>query len=315
MRAVWSFWTKPFQTHRHTFWNSNKHHWFSWVVSVETARQHYPQTYLVTDDAGARLLVDQLKLPFVSVSTALNLLDRCDPEWWTLGKLLTYRQQTEPFIHIDNDVFLWKPLAQQVETAPVFTQNPEYLDQGQWCYQPEAFETAIKQVGNGWLPAELEWYKPGVANRRGDCCGLFGGSHIDFIRHYATSALKLVLHPANRLAWQHLQNKMGHMVLVEQYLLSACVDYHKAQPHSPFAGIDMQYVFRSAADAFNPDCATAAGYTHLMGAKRHRGILNRLELRVQRDYPEYYDRCLSTVLAYSSSQSSQPQSRQDGCGM
>jgi hypothetical protein len=62
MKAVWSFWSKPFAAHRHAMWPSEKHHLCSWVLSVETARQHYPDTWLVTDNAGARMLMDQPRL-------------------------------------------------------------------------------------------------------------------------------------------------------------------------------------------------------------------------------------------------------------
>ena len=51
------------------------------------ARRHYPTTCLVTDDEGARLLIDGLRLPFARVSTALNALRDEDPEWWALGKI------------------------------------------------------------------------------------------------------------------------------------------------------------------------------------------------------------------------------------
>jgi hypothetical protein len=111
MQAVWSFWTKPYFAERWLCWYSDWHHWLAWGLSLRAASQHYPNTLLVTDDEGARILVDELKLPFRRVSTALNTLERANPEWWSLGKIEAYRRQHEPFVHIDTDVFLWKPLA------------------------------------------------------------------------------------------------------------------------------------------------------------------------------------------------------------
>jgi hypothetical protein len=103
MRAVWSFWSKPFKTHHKQVWLTEQHHLFAWILSLETARRHYPDTALFTDDEGAYLLVDQLGLDFAHVSTELNALSKSDPQWWVLGKLWTYRSQIEPFVHIDND--------------------------------------------------------------------------------------------------------------------------------------------------------------------------------------------------------------------
>lgn len=106
MRAVWSFWSKPHRTSRHYYWFSEFHHALAWSLSVQEARKHYPDTWLYTDDAGARLLVDKLQLPFAHVCTDLNALDGYAPGWWALSKLYAYRQQTEPFVHLDYDVFL-----------------------------------------------------------------------------------------------------------------------------------------------------------------------------------------------------------------
>jgi Family of unknown function (DUF6734) len=64
MKAVWSFWSKPFEAHRRFSWTSERYHLFAWVLSVETARRHYLDTWLITDDAGARLLVDRIPARF-----------------------------------------------------------------------------------------------------------------------------------------------------------------------------------------------------------------------------------------------------------
>src|SRR5215467_3350808 len=152
MRAVWSFWTKPFAGRCGIPWLSERHHLLSWVLSLKTARKHYPQTALVTDDEGAELLVSQLGLSFAHVSTELSALSDADPSWWVLGKLWTYRLQHEPFVHIDNDVFLWARLPRELELAPVFGQNPEWfpLAPESW-YRPERFTRALRQH-RGWMP-------------------------------------------------------------------------------------------------------------------------------------------------------------------
>jgi hypothetical protein len=76
------------------------------VLSWQTASQHYPNTCLITDSDGAKILVDQLGLQFASVSTVLDDLANEDPAWWSLGKLYAYSLQQEPFVHIDSDVYL-----------------------------------------------------------------------------------------------------------------------------------------------------------------------------------------------------------------
>lgn len=295
MRAVWSFWSAPYRRHYHRFWRSEKHHLLSWVLSVGEASRHYKDTWLFTDSRGAGILVDSLALPFRHVDLGLDRFDLTghDDEWWVLGKLATYAAQTAPFLHLDNDVFLWNPLPSAVTSAPVFVQNPEtFYFEDQSLYRLEAFLNGIERF-SGWLPEEWLWY----AEQRGNqalCCGILGGHKVDFIQHFANRAIEVILHSGNQAVWPTLGARDN--ILVEQYFLAACLEYHRQSGTSPHAGIKAAYLFDSSADAFNPEYATRAGYTHLIGdAKRNHEVAERLERKVQSDYPEYYERCLAYV--------------------
>jgi hypothetical protein len=292
---VWSLWTKPFRAHHSRVWLTELHHLFAWVLSVETARQHYPECVLFTDDEGARLLVDGLGLPFTHVSTALTALDHADTGWWVLGKLMTYRAQREPFVHIDNDVFLWQRLPQALEEAPVFAQNPETFPfTGESWYRPVRLDEAIRNAG-GWAPREWHW---SIAGERNDaaCCGIMGGRNVDFIAYYADLAIQMIEHPHNQPAWARLGDVVSDNILVEQYLLVSCLDFHRHRPGSAYADIDIRYLFASSEEAFDDAAAACAGYTHLIGgAKSNEELARRLEARVARDYPLYYERCLRLV--------------------
>jgi hypothetical protein len=299
MRAVWSFWSAPFRAHYHRLWLSEKHHLLSWVLSLGEASRHYPDTWLFTDDWGARLLVDALELPFRHVDLRLDGLRQasCDNEWWVLGKLATYAAQTMPFLHLDNDVYLWNPLPAAVTAAPVFAQNPEvFYFEDQSLYRLEPFLRGIERFG-GWLPPEWLWY----AQRRGNralCCGILGGHDLDFIRHYANRAIEVIRHPGNQPVWPTLGVRDN--ILVEQYFLAACLEYHRQNRPLPQTGLEAAYLFPSSADAFDPECATRVGYTHLIGdAKNNRSIADSLERRVQSDYPDYYERCLAYLGRHS----------------
>lgn len=302
LKAVWSFWSKPFRAHHHRVWASEKHHLLAWVLSTQTARRHYHPIELHTDDAGARMLVDGIGLEFDRVCTSLNALHARDPEWWALGKLYAYRAQAEPFVHLDNDVFLWQPLPAGLESAPVLAQNPEYFIPGQSYYQPEAFEWALAGIEDAWLPPEWQWYRANGMAQRAECCGVFGGNRVDFIRHFAAQAIRLIEHPGNQLGWQHLGDKIGHNILFEQYLLAACVEFHQAHSNSPFRDVAIRHLFSSTDEAFDPETAARMGYTHLIAdAKRNWQLAGRIETRVARDYPRHYQRCLdASVLNHRS---------------
>lgn len=296
MRAVWSFWAKPFKARHGSIWMSTKHYFLSWILSVETAKQHYPETFLYTDDEGASILIDGLGLDFLHVSRELNILDEHDPEWPSLGKLFVYRLQTAPFVHIDSDVFLWKPLPPEVASAPVFAQNPEFFSVGYSdCYLPDKFEAVVKGDGTSWLPEEWKWYKHTLGNiQKAVGCGILGGNYIDFINYYADTAIKLIDNSINKNCIDNLKNKRTHMMLIEQYLLSACIEYHKNHIKSPYRDVYIQYLFDSPAESY--DKAVQKGFTHLMGnSKSNKFVAERLEARVKRDHPTHYDRCVSFI--------------------
>ncbi len=120
---------------------------------------------------------------------------------------------------------------------------------------------------------------------------MFGGHNLSFIRHLARRAIEVILHERNQPVWPTLGVRDN--ILVEQYFLAACLEYHQQNSLSPFAGLRASYLFPSSAHAFDPERAARAGYTHLIGdAKNAPEIANRLERRVHCDYPDYYERRL-----------------------
>ncbi|MGH3273739.1 MAG: DUF6734 family protein [Streptosporangiaceae bacterium] len=283
-RAVWSYWSKPMAAGTGGRWLEPKHHLLSWALSVETARRHFRHTALVTDAAGAALLVDQLGLAFTEVSTELDALADADPDWWALGKLVAYQAQPEPFIHIDSDAYLWGPLPERLTTAPVLAQNIETFRQAASYYQPEVFESAL--AVRGWLPPE--WIQ--ATRLHGEllaavCCGILGGTNVEFLAHYARRAIDLVSHPENQLALGRLEDRAAHVILIEQFLLWACLEYHRESPSSRFRDVRIEYLFASQEQAYQG--MAVSPYTHLIGAaKRNRLIMDRLEKRVGRQYPK-----------------------------
>lgn len=259
---------------------------------METARRHYPRTTLFTDSAGARMLVEGMGLEFTHVSTDLDSLDKYDPEWWTLGKIYTYRAQHSPFVHIDNDVFLWNRLPPRMENAPLFAQNPEPFVVGEsaW-YMPQKFESLLLAKECGWLPREWLWYRlTSGAQQKGINCGVFGGQRLDFIQYYADLAIRTIDHPPNEMC-AALDAKVRHTVSLEQYVLSACVEFHRANAGSGYEGVEIEYLFESLSDAYHR--GDDVGFTHLLGdLKSSADAAERIERKVRHLYPRQYERCL-----------------------
>ena len=209
--------------------------------------------------------------------------------WWTLGKLRAYAAQSEPFVHIDSDVFLWERLPDRLSGAAVLAQNPERFTVGSGAYRPDLLELAFREADLG-LPVEWSWY----AAHGGDtaaCCGVFGGSDLGFIAHYADAAAGMALRADRaRLDLARL-GTVGINILVEQYFLSACSAYHALGAERPRAGLAVEYLFPSAGEAYAPEQGGEARFTHLIAAaKRDPVALKRLDRRVQRHHPVQYMR-------------------------
>jgi hypothetical protein len=113
-------------------------------------------------------------------------------------------------------VFLWKPLIERLDAAPVFAQNPEYFifgkhDATPWWYRPELFDTKVKKTG-GCLPPEWDWYFVHQRNLT-YCTGILGGNQVDFLNHYEDMALEIIQSPRNQAAFALMENKIGDCLL------------------------------------------------------------------------------------------------------
>jgi hypothetical protein len=294
MRAVWSFWSKPWRESEGRAWRSHLHHLLAWGLSLRLAQRHYRETMLVTDTYGTKLLVDRLGLAFTQVSTELDSLQDIDGIWWALGKLFAYRQQREPFVHLDTDVFLWKPLPASLLAAPVFAQCAEEHSVLDEAPHPEDVENAFARE-NLRLPPEWEWSRSrSLYVFREANCGIVGGTRPDFLRYYADSAIDLVLNPSHRHAWQSIRHRGEFNMLIEQFFLDACVEFHRSNPESPFRGIHMSYLFPTLTHAYDEKAAASAGFTHLLGdAKRHALVSQRLETRMRLEDRAFYRDCVN----------------------
>jgi len=184
------------------------------------------------------------------------------------------------------------PLPVELDDAPVFAQCPEYYPRA----SHHAFHIANSfSAAKAELPVEWQWAISQAISQDGEFirkenCGILGGAHTDFIRHYAQSAIDVILNP-DYSAGSSRSGIRSNMTM-EQFFLSACAEYHRFHPTSPYRGVTVRHLFPSQSDAFDPGCSARAGYTHLLGdAKSSPVVGKRMEERVKRDDPDYFRRC------------------------
>jgi hypothetical protein len=248
MRVVYSHWSAP------RFMSVD--HRVILAVSVLLARQHYDQIEMVTDDQGARLF-ERMQLPFTSVRTDLEGFD-VTPKAWAAGKMKAYSIQQEPFIHIDQDVFLFKALPEHVVAAPVFAQSFEPRPLYDWSLDvtPSQHRARLTTPDHAW-----------------DCynVGIIGGHDVEFLCDYATKGLEAIRE-------------------VEAFDPVAMTVYEQAwlARHARDCGKRVTTLFNHT----NPLEAEALGYCHLMHCKHSEECVGRVRRRLQRMDPDLFNRAI-----------------------
>ena len=128
MKIIQSFWSRPliYRGTKNTGWPSFEFYLMSWCLSALLLKKHYGKIELYTDDLGKELLINLLGLPYSRVDCSLNELDKYNPRYWALGKVYTYGIQDKPFLHLDNDVFLFKKFDDYFFDYELIAQNIDF---------------------------------------------------------------------------------------------------------------------------------------------------------------------------------------------
>lgn len=248
MKVVYSHWSAP------RFMSVD--HRIILAVSVLLARQHYDRVEMVTDSKGARLF-EKMQLPFTSVRTDLEGFD-VNPMAWAAGKMQVYAMQEEPFVHIDQDVFLFKPLPKRIMEAPIFAQSHEPRN----LYNVTIPRTPKNHLERLVTP-DHDW----------DCynAGILGGHDLDFIRSYAIKGIEAIRELDVIDPWT--------MTIYEQAWFAR---------YARDLGKKVTTLFHHA----HPLEAEALGYCHLMQCKHSDECVGRVRRRLERMDPDMYNRAI-----------------------
>src|SRR5579859_1820148 len=179
-------------------WLSPAYNLMSWALSCLQLRKYYSRLELHTDSHAARMLIDKLQLPYTEAHCDLDGLEGYDPQLWALSKIHTYSVQEAPFLHIDGDVFIWKPLDQDLLKRGLIAQNEE-ADTAYYSNVISHLRTCLS-----FFPEEMASGTDAGAPVRSYNAGIIGGSDLPFFREYCRKAFEFVdknagqLHQINR---------------------------------------------------------------------------------------------------------------------
>jgi len=221
-------------------------------------------------------MIDLLKLPYKRVSTELNNLSGYSTDLWALGKIYSYSIQKAPFVHIDGDVYLWKSLPTNLMKKNLISQNIEYNH----TYYHEILKEMRLKVKS--LPDFL--FEIDYANIVSSNAGIIGGIDYPFFKRFGRCAFDFV--DANKTELQSLVNPSLSNVIIEQLFFTCLAKVEKKTISYLFNDIDPSY--QQLIEFHRIPSKTT--FTHVVGknAKRSFAVAKKVELFLQKYYPEYY---------------------------
>lgn len=286
MKIIHSYWSKPYLISNENTggWSNKIFHYMSCTLSCLKFREHY-EIELFTDKKGKELFIEKLQLPYTKVHVVLDNLNKYSSDLWAIGKIYTYGKQTEPFIHVDNDVYIWAKLPLYLENAGIIAQHKEV----DYPHNRE-FYTDVKNIFL-YIPSSIIEFRKTEKRIIEINAGIFGGNNIEFISKYADEAFSFINQNLDSISL--LKYKGMFNTIFEQYLLY-CMAAIENEEISYLLNEEINSDFLGLADFWNvPNAKT---YIHTVGYyKKHYQIGEQMAQRLWIEYPDYYYRIVKLM--------------------
>ena len=265
MKAVFSFWnTSGNALIEATNWINPKFQLYSWTLAVTQAAKFFDEVELVTDSSSLEIF-KKLDLPFTSIRTDLDELDRYPKSFWALGKIKAYQIQDKPFVHIDNDFICFQKPSEEFLNSELGFQNLENNDWFELGYRGQVSNLSLNGVG---LPQS--W---------GNCeeafnFGIYVCNNLDYNQRYCEESFQLVNN--NKELIQNSGHPGLYCVIFEQYIGATVAKDMNIKPFFLSENCDHNEIERQ-------------GLIHIWGAKKDLNWFNNLEKIVRNEYPDKYE--------------------------
>jgi hypothetical protein len=288
MKIIQSFWSKPLKKNDNLNymdrakggWLFEKIFYMSLALSCLKLKEFYEDVTLVTDEFGKQILINTLELPYSEVIVELDTLNHYHEDLWALGKIYAYSIQKTPFLHVDSDVYIWKPFDEELLKKDLIFQNFE---------QPIPLYKRIcsQLISNKCIvPPEMEHYLncDGIlGNYSAINAGILGGNNLPFFQDYTNKAFDQV----NMNHKYFTEADKGFFNIFYEQSLFYCLAISKK--------LNLGYLFeklRSDYHEISRICMVPhIDYIHLVGScKKNIEHNEDIYYRLLSDYPEYFNK-------------------------
>jgi hypothetical protein len=218
MNIVFSFRTKPSLMRRDNEWRSPYYMLRALGLAVQEAKKFGPVKFY-TDTFGHKLL-SAMNLDIEIVDSLEHMNSTVPTQLYTVSKLWVYRDQEEPFIHMDFDAFAFK-IDESLMRQPIFTMFRESTGP-QSCYPivdrvvaddsdhcPQSWREVVHKLQHS---AAI----PYAANM-----GVWGVNDLDFNQAYCSEAIDFLTKDRAYIMSKSIQEVKWINVAIEQYTVNS----------------------------------------------------------------------------------------------
>jgi hypothetical protein len=229
---------------------------FTTALSTLCASRHFKEVQFISSDWGCQVMME-MKFPITSYSNKLNEMKDVSRFFWAYGKLLAYNEQTTPFIHLDNDVFLWKPLPERILSARLCFQSQEPFDLPGYHYY-DLLKPCFREA-----PVKPRVIVDNEVKDFAYNCGICGGHDIAFFKEWIKCSKEYIFAPENGdMFFKKYDAVLMHQNLFhEQYFAASLIKKHRLRGRVEVLAKDAMHIN----DDYPED---KPAYTHLWGTTK-----------------------------------------------
>lgn len=265
-------------------WVAPEYHLMGWALSCLQLHALYGSVSLFANSPAVRVLIDELQLPYTNVSLSHDKLALIHPNLWALPKIYTYSIQEQPFLHVDGDVFLFKPFDTGLMDGELIAQN---IEVGTEKYYLEEQKNLMRHFT--FFPSCVRDDFEGKYPINACNAGILGGNNVSFLRDYAALAFEYVHKNAENIKYVNV-NMFN--VFFEQHLFCILAKTKGIPVSVLFRDIIPDNGYKNLGDFH--DVPFNRSYLHLLGAfKKDEFTCIQMSAKLRELYPEYYERIVA----------------------
>lgn len=241
-----------FEKNKNNTWLNEKYERFTFSLAVHFAKKHFRKVHIITDSYSLPLL-QKLKLPIDQIIPALDGTKQYDKRFWAISKIKSYSIQKEPFVHIDNDFILFKPLSIELLNSEIAVQSKDCFSN----YENKVYCNLIQRLkdSNVLLP---DYYNVDYAYNQ----GIYLVNNLEFNKEYCKEIFKIIDSSYNTLI--RIKTLAEMPIIWEQYTLASFAN----KKNIKIACID---------EVYNTNNFEKNGYLHLMHNKKDHRYFHRIK--------------------------------------